>query len=79
MPVGPYSRLRSAASSLFRKNVSNCASFSGSVEFHRSFWVAGMMTSLTSGLPRRDTCCHAPRPVTLPPPMTVTRWRSVAA
>ena len=43
-----------------------CASLLGGREFHWSFSAIGVMTSLNSGLPRRETCFHGPRPTYLP-------------
>ena len=53
----------------------NCLSFTGAERFHASLKGVGTTTSLTSGLPSRDTCVQ-PR-WSLPP--TVTFGRSVEA
>ena len=55
----------------------NCLSSAGGSEFHRSFLPSGMSTSLTSGLPSRDTCRHGPQFTVSPASasQSVTRWR----
>ncbi len=56
-----YSTGISRATSGSRTNLPNWASSAGSEALKRSFLPSGMTTSLTSGMPRRETWTHWPR------------------
>ena len=45
---------------VLRRTGRNCASPVGFDALNLSFFPSGMTTSFTSGMPRRDTCTHAP-------------------
>src|SRR5207302_8259880 len=55
-----YRTGRSLASSGFFTYFANFESSIGSTAFHSSLSPIGVMTSLKSGLPRRETCVHGP-------------------
>ena len=69
------SRAGSGLSAYFPKFFRSSA---GDVRLNLSFWPIGMMTSLISGLPSRETCTQR-EPWRLPCRSTLTRRRSVVA
>ena len=71
----------SPASSGLATYLANCLSSWGGVAFQASFLAIGVITSLNSGLPRRDTWLQAPCEVCLPflSSQMRERWRLAVA
>src|SRR5580704_16013726 len=72
-----YRAGNSAARPGWVTNSANSLSSDGGREFHRSFLPSGLITSLTSGLPSRETCRHGPLDTFWPlsASQTVADWR----